>query len=128
MHKVSLSSRTGRLHAKIADSNTHRRHYDRLVALLAEATKSEARVINLNGSAKPNPLTRQIPTSLIINPAETLGIAQQEIFGPLMVVRTYDDLDEAIDYVNSQERPLAVYAFTDNDEFADHIIYNTNSG
>ena len=85
-------------------------------------------MINLDGTAEPNPVTRQIPTSLIINPAETLGIVQQEIFGPLMVVRTYSDLDEAIDYVNRQERPLAVYAFTDNEELAEHIIHNTNSG
>jgi aldehyde dehydrogenase (NAD+) len=53
---------------------------------------------------------------------------QEEIFGPILPVLTYDKLDEAISFINSRKKPLALYVFTDNKGFADTVLTRTSSG
>jgi coniferyl-aldehyde dehydrogenase len=53
---------------------------------------------------------------------------QEEIFGPILPVKAYDDLDEAIDHVNAGERPLALYVFTKDEAVADDVLRRTTSG
>ena len=53
---------------------------------------------------------------------------QEEIFGPLLPVKTYDHIDETIDYVNEHDRPLGLYYFgSDNDETR-QVLDDTVSG
>ena len=59
-----------------------------------------------------------MPLSLVLDPGDELGLMQEEIFGPLLPVKPYDSLDEAIGYVNAGERPLGLYVFG-HDEAAD---------
>ena len=54
-------------------------------------------------------------------------IMQEEIFGPLLPILTYDHLDEALDFVNTHEKPLAFYYFGANRE-AKEVLYKTTSG
>lgn len=53
---------------------------------------------------------------------------QEEIFGPLYPVRTWDTIDEAISYVNSKDRPLGLYLFTNDDRIQEKVLYSTISG
>src|SRR5207245_9117973 len=53
------------------------------------------------------PAARQLPMSLVIDPPESLALMQEEIFGPILPVKAYDSIDEAVEYVNAGERPLA---------------------
>jgi len=55
-------------------------------------------------------------------------IMDREIFGPVLPVYTYSDIQEVIDYINSQPKPLATYVFTKNDKLADRVFTETSSG
>lgn len=45
-----------------------------------------------------------------------------------LAVRLYDDLDEALDYINANERPLGLYVYGDDMKTNEHVLANTNSG
>ena len=51
-----------------------------------------------------------------------------EIFGPILPVVPYDDLDEALSRINGGERPLGVYVFSDDPAQTDRILADTVSG
>ena len=53
---------------------------------------------------------------------------QEEIFGPLLPVKTYRTLDEVIAYVNAKDRPLGFYVFTNDKATEEKILYSTISG
>jgi len=53
---------------------------------------------------------------------------QQEIFGPILPIITYQKLDEVISYINDHSNPLAFYIFSENERNIDRIIYETSSG
>ncbi len=55
-------------------------------------------------------------------------VMQQEIFGPILPIMTYHDINEALEEINNRPKPLALYVFTENQEFADHILSHTTSG
>ena len=58
-----------------------------------------------------------MPT-LVIEPGDDLAVMREEIFGPVLPIKTYRGLDQAIDYVNSHPRPLALYYFGTDTESA----------
>jgi len=55
-------------------------------------------------------------------------IMHREIFGPVLPIYTYSDIQEVIDYINSQPKPLATYIFTKNNALADRVFTETSSG
>jgi coniferyl-aldehyde dehydrogenase len=57
-----------------------------------------------------------------------MQIMQDEIFGPLLPIKPYDDLDEVIEYINNNERPLALYLYSNDKASQDKVIHNTLSG
>ncbi|MDH5171994.1 MAG: aldehyde dehydrogenase family protein, partial [Gammaproteobacteria bacterium] len=68
------------------------------------------------------------PPTLIPEPPEDLKLLQEEIFGPLLPIRTYREFSEAIDYINSKPRPLAAYYFGDDDSEQKTAETRTTSG
>jgi len=75
-----------------------------------------------------DPDERQLPMSLVIDPPADLALMQEEIFGPILPVKAYDVLEEAIDHVNGGERPLALYVFAKDDAVAADVLRRTMSG
>ena len=59
---------------------------------------------------------------------DEMTIMREEIFGPLLPVKTYRDLDEVIRYVNSKDRPLGFYVFTNDRAREEKLLYSTISG
>lgn len=55
-------------------------------------------------------------------------VMQEEIFGPILPVRKVRDIDEAIDFVNGREKPLALYLFTKDKGIEDEVLSRTSSG
>ena len=105
------------------------RHYQRLEQYIAEAKASGARVVEINpGHETLSAETRKLPPTLVVNPRDDLAIMREEIFGPLLPIKTYRGLDEAIDYVNSRPRPLALYYFGANRGRRDEVLRRTLSG
>ena len=105
------------------------RHLERIEGLLEEARSRGCDVRTLDEAAgEVDPQARQLPISLVIDPPEDLGLMQEEIFGPILPVMAYDDLDEALAHVNAGERPLALYVFAKDEQVADDVLRRTTSG
>ena len=104
------------------------RHLERIEALLAEAVDRGCDVRSLEQPAEMDLDRRQLPISLVVDPPEDLRLMREEIFGPILPVKPYDDLDEAIAYVNDGERPLALYVFAKDQAVADRVLERTASG
>ena len=84
----------------------NRKHYDRVMGLIDPAK------VMLGGKGDPDTL-RIAPTILCGVTAED-AVMQEEIFGPVLPVIAYDTLDEAVDFINSREHPLALYLFSED--------------
>jgi coniferyl-aldehyde dehydrogenase len=69
-----------------------------------------------------------MPPTLLIDPADDCLVMQNEIFGPLLPVKTYGAIDDAIGYVNARARPLALYYFGDDRAEAARVLARTTSG
>jgi len=102
--------------------------YDRLVAMLEDAREKGAVVVNLTPDQKPNVSRRILPPHIILDATEDMTILQEEIFGPLLPIKTYRTPDEVIDYVNTHDRPLAFYPFTNDKRLAERYITHIISG
>lgn len=55
-------------------------------------------------------------------------VMQQEIFGPVLPIMTYSDIDEALEQINDRPKPLALYIFTESQDFAEDVLSGTTSG
>jgi len=105
------------------------RHYRRLTKYVAEAKTSGARVVEVNPVRETFPAaTRKLPPTLIVDPSDDLAVMREEIFGPLLPIKTYRRLDDAIDYINGRPRPLALYYFGTDRNKRDEVIRRTLSG
>ncbi len=103
------------------------RHLDRITALLDEAADRQSRIVALDDGAVDRE-TRRMPISLVLDPADDLRLMTEEIFGPILPVVPYDDLDDAIARINAGERPLGLYVFGDDPAVTSHILDSTTSG
>jgi coniferyl-aldehyde dehydrogenase len=102
------------------------RHLERIGALLNDARGCDVRALEEAGDI--DPATRQLPMTLVIDPPDDLALMREEIFGPILPIKAYDALDEAIDHVNAGERPLALYVFAKDEALADDVLRRTTSG
>tara|TARA_B110000967_G_scaffold32019_1_gene30451 strand:- start:564 stop:959 length:396 start_codon:yes stop_codon:yes gene_type:complete len=57
-----------------------------------------------------------------------MRVLQEEIFGPILPIMTYQHIDQVLDYINSQDRPLALYLFSDDKTLQTKVINKTRSG
>ena len=60
---------------------------------------------------KGDPATRTIEPTVVVNPKKDSDVMTQEIFGPILSVIEFDDFQEALDHINSNEKPLGAYYF-----------------
>ena len=104
------------------------RHLARLTALFDEAQARGCQVVTLEDNGRIDREARRMPLSLIIDPPSDLRLMREEIFGPLLPVIAYDDLDAAIAKINSGERPLGLYVFGDDAAVTERVVANTTSG
>jgi coniferyl-aldehyde dehydrogenase len=105
------------------------RHYKRLRGLLDDAQAKGARVIETG--VLPEQAGRRahtLPPTVILDVRDDMRIMQEEIFGPLLPIVTYRDLDEAIAFVNARPRPLALYYFGSSATNRIRVLTRTTSG
>ena len=96
------------------------RHFDRLTALLSHGTI-------LCGGASDREC-RYIAPTLITDVPEESPLRTQEIFGPILPIIPFDDIDDCVEYVNTHPTPLALYYFTSSKKKAQYMINHTESG
>ena len=104
-------------------------HYQRLLDHVADARARGLEVIEL-ASIDPQRAQRErlFPPTLVLNPGDDATLMQEEIFGPILPIRGYRTLDEAIAGINGRERPLALYPFSDDHTTVERILGHTVSG
>ena len=102
------------------------RHFARLSGLVEDAKAKGARVIELGTRQSSD--SRQFPPTVLLDVTDDMAVMQEEIFGPILPVVSYDRLDDAIAYVNERPRPLALYFFANDAESQRQVLERTTSG
>ncbi|MGP1354353.1 MAG: coniferyl aldehyde dehydrogenase [Parasphingopyxis sp.] len=102
------------------------RHAERLRGYIADARTRGAEIVSFDwlGEGGDN----LVPLTLILNPDEKMEVMQEEIFGPLLPVKGYRDLDDIFAYMARQPRPLAIYYFGSDDAEIRSVLEDTQSG
>lgn len=103
----------------------NRRHFERLKASLEEAKKNDS---TLEFGRNPDDKNLKIYPTVISNLKGDNSLMQEEIFGPILPVLSYEKLDEVIEFINTRPKPLALYYFTKNGRNKKRIINETSSG
>lgn len=101
------------------------KHHNRLRTYLEEARELGVETIVLGGESGA---ARGFAPAILINPPEHSRVMREEIFGPILPLKTYASIDEAISYVNAHDRPLALYLFAHDRNVIDRILTHTVSG
>ena len=106
------------------------RHYDRIMGYVEDARAKGARIVEIKpeGEDLSQQEHRKIAPTLIIDPTDDMKVMQEEIFGPLLPVKTYGAVAEAIAYVNDHDRPLGLYYFGDDAAEREQVLNSTTSG
>ncbi|WP_314957622.1 coniferyl aldehyde dehydrogenase [Bradyrhizobium cosmicum] len=105
------------------------RHHARLQGLIEDASAKGARIIevgNRPGDAFRRPNT--LAPAVVLGVTDTMRVAQEEIFGPVLPIFPYRDIVDAIAYVNARPRPLALYYFGADDDDRRSVLSRTISG
>lgn len=123
------------MYPKLLDNNEYTsvindRHYQRLQANLQDARDKGAELVECNPANEDFSAQAgyKIPPTVIKNPSDDMRVLEEEIFGPLLPIRTYKEFDECIDYVNAHPRPLAAYYFGNDSKEERTVLDRTTSG
>ena len=100
------------------------RQVTRLEGLQRDAVDKGARAIALYEQGQG----RRMPHTLLLEVSDDMQVMQEEIFGPLLPIVAYADLDQALAYINTRARPLALYYFGYNKAEQQRVIDSTHSG
>jgi aldehyde dehydrogenase (NAD+) len=98
------------------------RQFDRLVSLLATTT---GKVVTGGGSDRS---TLSIDPTVVVDPAPDDPVMAEEIFGPILPIITVGSTEEAVAFVNSRPKPLALYVFTASQDVGRDLVDRMPSG
>ena len=104
------------------------KQYQRIKGYLDDAIDQGAELFEINPANETFVNTRKMPVILVANIKQTMQIAKNEIFGPVLMVMEYEQLEEALQYINQRPSPLALYYFDYDERRADFVLRNTQSG
>jgi coniferyl-aldehyde dehydrogenase len=111
-------------------SSVNEANFDRVVGLIDDARANGAHVeaVAPGGEALPDRATRKIAPTIVRGVDDSMKIASDEIFGPVLVVMEYSELADAIAYINERPSPLVAYWYgPDGDHFRE-FVRSTRSG
>ncbi len=106
------------------------RNFERLQGYLKDAQEKGAELIEVNpaGEDFKSSNGNKMPLTIVRNVNDDMKVMQEEIFGPILPVMTYDSIDQAIDYVNAHDRPLGLYYFGEDKAEEAKVLSRTISG
>jgi coniferyl-aldehyde dehydrogenase len=108
----------------------NRRHRNRLAGLVDDAVAkgAEAIVVNPGNENFEGSNGNKMPLTILRNVNDDMKVMQDEIFGPVLPVKTYSGIEQAIDYVNAHDRPLGLYYFGEDSTEREKVLTRTISG
>ena len=106
------------------------KHFERLKGLVEDARSKGAEVIEVNPGKESfsGANTRKMPLTILRNVTDDMQAMREEIFGPVLPVKTYKAVDEAIGYINDHDRPLGLYYFGSDTKEREAVLERTISG
>jgi coniferyl-aldehyde dehydrogenase len=104
------------------------RHYARLNDMIEEARAGGAEILQPEHDADAAKAARKIPPTVVLNPPADCRLMTEEIFGPILPINGYTELDAATEYVADHDHPLALYVYSTDKTQADRVLDNTLSG
>lgn len=107
-------------------------HYKRMGDIIQDARDKggDVRVLNPANedfSTQDENILR-FPMTLVVDPSEDMRAMQEELFGPVLCIRSYDTFDQCIDYINAHPRPLGLYYFGNDAKEESRVLTETTSG
>jgi coniferyl-aldehyde dehydrogenase len=112
-------------------SSVNEANFDRVLGLLDDARAHGAVVETVApaGESLPDRTTRKIGPTIVRDVSNGMRIAEEEIFGPVLVVRPYSALTDVIDHINQRPSPLVAYWYgPDNDDFRRFVAHTRSGG
>jgi len=111
-------------------SIVNERHFDRLQSYLEDARVKGADIeeinpINEDFSQQPH---HKMTPHIVMGATDEMLVMHDEIFGPILPVKTYSDIQEAVGYINARPRPLGLYYFGADKMERDYVLHSTTSG
>jgi coniferyl-aldehyde dehydrogenase len=106
------------------------RHHVRLTGYLDDARAKGGEVIEINPAGENFAASngRKMPLYIVRNPTDDMAVMQDEIFGPVLPVKSYGRIEEAIDHVSRRDRPLGLYYFGQDQAEERRVLERTISG
>lgn len=101
------------------------KHFDKLQSLLSDANEKGAKIV-VGGDFDRE--TRYLAPTIIEGVTDDMDIMQEEIFGPILPVLTYTDVDAACRNIRRKPKPLALYVMSKKQKNIDYIRDHTSSG
>lgn len=99
------------------------RHFNRLKRLLTSGGDAA-----IGGEKTADEADRYIPPTVLTDVDEKSAIMREEIFGPILPIMTVDSVEQAISYINKNDKPLALYVFSNNKAVCEQVLKSTSSG
>jgi coniferyl-aldehyde dehydrogenase len=104
------------------------RQYQRLTSWIQDAEHKGAILTEINPAKEDLSSGRKLAPVLVQGMKSDMTIAEEELFGPILPIISYQTMDEAIAYINDRPRPLALYYFGYDKTEQDYVLDNTHSG
>ncbi|HWD67548.1 MAG TPA: coniferyl aldehyde dehydrogenase [Caulobacteraceae bacterium] len=106
------------------------KHFDRISGYVEEARAQGCEVIEIKPDDEDlsQQEHRRIAPTIILDPSDDLKVMREEIFGPVLPVKSYKTMAEAIAYVNTHDRPLGLYYFGVDSAEQQRVLNGTTSG
>ena len=101
------------------------RHFNRVKGYIDEAVANGAKV---EAGGDFDETQDYIAPTLISNVSNDSKLMTEEIFGPVLPIMSYRDIDQVINEINSREKPLALYIYSSKRKNINHVINNTRAG
>ncbi|HAT7737791.1 TPA: aldehyde dehydrogenase family protein [Vibrio vulnificus] len=111
-------------YTSIIDANA----FERLTHLLSDAKEKGAKLINCIPNSEPERGSRKLPFYLVTEVESDMAVMQEEIFGPILPIITYQHIDEVFHYIALRPRPLALYLFSEDKWLQKKFTQETLSG
>ncbi len=108
------------------------RHHQRIINMIQDAKDKGAELREINPANEDFSTQKEgelkIPMTLVIDPSDDMQVMREELFAPILCIKTYDDINECIQYINSRPRPLGLYYFGEDAEEERLVLDRTISG
>ena len=132
---AELEKATSTLFPSIADNPEYtaivnENHFRRLQHLISDATAAGIETITFNPADEDyeEAANRKLLPRVLLDPPDDSAVMREEIFGPLLPIKSYKQIDEVTQYISDHDRPLALYYFGNNEQHRTQFLNDIVAG